>query len=213
LKTILGTVLLLGLLSAPLAQGASEGVPPGGEAPLERVVVKATRENLAKLGKEIAQAEAAFYGRYNELNKKREYAVPCFNEARTGTRFKRNYCQPVFESEAHQVEARNFVMTLQVQFAGSGNPGIMAAQTRGAPPLAIAGGMPTAPANAVIESRRPGFKKNMIEVTRNSPELIRMVGEYAALVTRWVDMNRGLKAAHSPPEEKGAAPNSNVADH
>jgi hypothetical protein len=41
--------------------------------------------------------EYRFYRRYNDLNKKREYAVYCYNEASTGSRFKTPYCQPVWE--------------------------------------------------------------------------------------------------------------------
>jgi hypothetical protein len=201
LKAVRGSALLC-LLSASFVQGAEPASPAGAE-PVQQVTVEATRENLAKLGKEVLDAEALFYGRYNELNKTRKYAVNCYKEPSTGTRFTRRYCEPVFQNEAQLSEARSLVMGLQVHSAGSGNPGAMAAHG-GAPP-SIAGGMPSMTVKSVIEQNRPGFRKNMIEITRNSPELTRMAGDYAALVKRWSEMYRQVNGASSLPEEKNTA--------
>jgi hypothetical protein len=184
-KTTSLNALLLTLLFAPLGHAAAEPASPGGEAPLDQVVVEATRTNLVKLGQEVLKAEYRFYQRYNELNTKRDYEVRCYKEAPIGTRLTRAWCQPVFESKVEQAQAREFLLILQ----GSGS------SARG-----------VNPATAAIEVRRPGFQQNMMEVTRKNPELIKLLDEHAALVKRFQDMYREVHHVAPPPEENAAAP-------
>ena len=86
---------------------------------MEQVVIEATRENLVKLATQARQAESRFYQRYNELSTKRDYAINCRSEAPTGSRFKWDYCQPVFQDKAQEAEGRAFFQGL----AGTTTPG------------------------------------------------------------------------------------------
>ncbi|MEJ1964916.1 MAG: hypothetical protein WDO56_26625 [Gammaproteobacteria bacterium] len=190
MRPALINALLLSLLFAPLAHAASVAAPPGGGAPVDQVVIEATRANLAKLGQDMLAIEYRFYRRYNELNTKRDYAVDCYKEARTGSRFIRSYCQPAFQSNAELAEARAFLLYLQSIDKFTGNATSTLA----------------APATMAIEAGRPGFKKNMIEVTHRSPELIKLLDEHAALVKRFEDMYRRVNGAHPRSVEKAAAP-------
>jgi hypothetical protein len=197
LKTIARTALLACVIFAPLAYSASESDPPAGQPSVPEVVVEATRANLVKLGKEIQLAELRYYELYNTLNKKREYAINCAKRARTGSRFEHNECEPVFQSDAEAEEARQFVMSMGGGDQVTGTPGgVTGPAVAGRPPAtgAVAAGT-YAPASPVIEQARPGFKQNMLEVTRRSPQLTKMAQDYAAMWKRYEAMYKRLKEA------------------
>ena len=113
--TIRRTVLMLCLLSAsasaPMAVSAAtrEGadVPPA-----DQVIIEGRRGDLVKAAKEVRLLEQRFFQRYNELNTKKNFAVRCYNEAPTGTRFKQKYCKPVYETNAEAAEAREFITAI-----------------------------------------------------------------------------------------------------
>ncbi len=71
------------------------------------VTVSAIRQ-LAQLRKEMLVAEDRFIAKYNELNKEREYAISCTDEAHTGSRFLRRVCRPKFVANATGYEAREW---------------------------------------------------------------------------------------------------------
>jgi hypothetical protein len=197
LKAIPHVALLTCLLLAPRAQGADES------APLPQVTVEATRANVAKLGKEVQMSEFRFYELYNTLNKNPDYAIKCANEAPTGSRFKRTECHPVFKIKAEEQEARDFIRAFGGGSAVSGvGAGLGPAGT--SPPQSGAGAF--GPAIVAISAARPGFRKNMIEVTTRSPELTRLAQEHAELWNRFFALYRKLNGAGPPPEEKAPAP-------
>jgi hypothetical protein len=203
--SILRSLLVMGVLFAPLAQAADETPPPGGEPPVQQVVVEATRTNVAKLGKEVQMSELRFYELYNTLNKDPDYAITCANEAPTGSRFKRTACQPVFKSKAEQAEARDFIQA----FGGGDSAG----GTSGGPPHALAPSAPPpvaagtfAAANMATSAGRPGFAQNIQDVTRRSPELTKLAEEHAALWKRYYTLYRQLNGAPPLPEDRSAGP-------
>ena len=100
--------LLIGLMFSAMGVG----IIAAAEAPLDQVVIEGKRADLVKLAQQIQLAEQRFYQRYNEINTKRAYAVRCYNEAPTGSRFKQKYCKPVYESEAEATEGREFILAL-----------------------------------------------------------------------------------------------------
>src|SRR5262249_40418547 len=136
-------VLVLGLLFAPLAHGASE--PTSASTPPEdQVVVEAKRLTVAKMAKEIKQAELNFYELYNTLNKTRRYATECENSAATGTRFKKTTCQPTFKTEAEQQEAVEFLRAMSWGDQVTGTPGGVTGPKQMMTPLPpITGGSPS----------------------------------------------------------------------
>jgi hypothetical protein len=188
LRTIPRNALLVCLLVTPLAQAASEPASPGGKAPVEQVVIEATRANLTKIGKEVLSNEYSFYDRYNKLNTKREYAVNCSNEAAVGSRFTHSRCVPQFQTKAEEDESREMLRGILYGAVGLGS-GQSASLVPG-----------TTPANSAIEAARPGFKKHMIEVASRSPELIKLLEEHARLVKSYEDTYLRLNGREPLPE-------------
>lgn len=185
------------LLTAALiiSQFASAADAPPEPDKQQEVVVEATRAYLTKLGKEVQLAEARFYARYNELNKKREYAVHCYDDPHTGSRFKTNYCQPQFQSDAEAREAQEFFLML----AGSNDP-----HSSGTGGMANPSGPPLS-RDPVIAARQPDFRKNMIEVVSKNPELQKMLKDHAELWKRYEDTYYKL---HGRPLLKAKPPES-----
>jgi hypothetical protein len=221
LETFRRNVLILCLtLTAPLAQGvaaAAEAPPP------DQVIVQGKRGDLVKAAKEVQLLEQRFFQRYNEINTKKDYAVRCYNEAPTGTRFKQKYCKPVYEPNAEAAEAREFMTALgrgtpagSTSGGGSASSGVMAmggasagatggaglnaanmaegtgvsqgtgngavsAGAQVASPAGVSaplGGGGTVAAFVDIETERPAFQKNVVEVVGKSPELQKLLQEH-----------------------------------
>jgi hypothetical protein len=131
LRTIRTNVLMLCLISTPLAWGVvvANDVPPP-----DQVIVQGKRGDLVKAAKDVQLLEQRFFQRYNELNTKKNYAVRCYNEAATGTRFKQKYCKPVYETNAEAAEAREFITAIgrgasagSTSGGASASSGVMAA--------------------------------------------------------------------------------------
>jgi hypothetical protein len=174
-KTTVGNVLLSCLLLAPLAH-AAEPVPPN-----DQVVVQATRANLARLAEEVKKAEYRFYQRYNELNTKRDYAIQCTTEARPNSRFTNSSCKPLFQTKAEEDESREFFMELSRQYSAAGVPA----------PVAVAAG-------------RPAYQKNVLEVTKRSPDLSRLLGEHNRLLRQYEALYYRVNRLPQQPAETAA---------
>jgi hypothetical protein len=226
LNTIRKSVVLC-LVFAPLAYAA--------EAPVDQVVVEADRASLVKLAREVQLAEQRFYARYNEINTRKKYAVRCYEEAATGTRFKQKYCKPVYETEAQATQGREFILALgQGASAGSTSGGAVASSgvmgaggasggggvgagsglSTGAQATSSAGNAPsiggtTTEAFVDIDSGRPGFQKNVMEVVSKSPELTKLLKEHAEARQRYDEMYRRVNGRGSEADTAaaGTAPN------
>jgi hypothetical protein len=173
------------LVISPLAGAADE--PPSDNKPQE-VVIEATRANLNKIGNEVKLAEFKFYKRYNDFNKKREYAINCNKQAALGTRFTADICQPLYATRAEEAEAAQFM-----QMIGAGELGFATGPTNQRqllyPEPARGSGMGGgAPAKLAIEAGKNDFQKNVIEVTNSHPELQKLLGEHARLWKQWEDL-------------------------
>jgi len=219
---------LLCLIAASLACG----VVSAADAPVDQVVVEADRANLVKLAREVQLAEQRFFARYNELNTKKKYAVRCYEEASTGTRFKQKYCKPVYETEAQAAQGREFILALgrgaaagstsggAVASAGvmgtggaSGGAGIGAgsglqtgAQQMSPTATAPDPGGTTTEAFVDIESGRPDFQKNVIEVARKSPELTKLLQEHAEARKRYDELYQKLNGRSPASSSSSSAP-------
>jgi hypothetical protein len=157
LKIIPRVVLLSCVLLTPLAYGA--------DPPTDEVVVEATRANLTRLGEQVLMAERKVYDEYNKLNIKRDYAINCAKQNNYNSRFTKTICQPVFQSKAEENEYRSFMLSLSGTMGGAqGGAGM---------------------ANALIESAKPGYQKNMIEIARKSPEMQQLLQEHSKLVQQY----------------------------
>jgi hypothetical protein len=191
-------VLVVGLLVAPLAHAAEE--------PVDTVTVEATRENVAKLEKQVKMAQMHFYELYNQLNKDRDYSIECEEAAPTGTRFKQTTCQPHFKTKAEAEEARQFLIAFSSGDSATGTPGgvtgpphLYHADTP--PPVAAGGAYAAAMGNA---AGRPGFQKHVQELTEKNPKLQKAAQEHAELWKRYYRLYRQLNGASPLPEENEA---------
>ena len=222
MKSIPRNALLLGLLFTPLAY-CVVAASPAPDAPVDQVVIEASRTKLAKLEKEVLQSEQRFYERYNALNTKRDYAVHCYNEAETGSRFKKTYCQPVFASKAQEEQARRIMTYLSSSATPATTASAAAGMHGGATGgmAGVAGGldgagdgsgtsasssMTGAPAVMAVEGSQSDFQKNVSEVTRKSPELTKLLNEHAALVKEYEATFRKVNGLVVQPEDTAAAP-------
>jgi len=188
-------VLVVGLLVAPLVHAAQD--------PIDTVTVEATRENVAKLEKQVKMAQMHFYELYNQLNKDRDYAIECEEAAPTGTRFKQTTCQPKFKSNAEAEEARQFLIAFGGGDQATGTPDgvggpapVFRPQT---PPPVAAGGAYAAAMGAA--SGRPGFEQHVKDLTEKNPKLLKAAQEHAELWKRYYRLYRQLNGASPLPEE------------
>jgi hypothetical protein len=146
------------VLSTPaFPEEASQVGPP----PVDAEVTVSAIQKLAELRKEIVVAEDRFIGRYNALNKDRQYAIKCNPEAFTGSRFYRRVCRPEFVADATGSEARGWFR-----------------------------GEPSAPAATMMESKKAGFRKNIISLYDNDADLRKLALEHDALQKRYDDLLR-----------------------
>lgn len=228
----IGKSLVLCLIFAPMAYAA--------DAPVDQVVVEADRASLVKLARDVKLAEERFYARYNEINTKRKYKVNCTEEASTGSRFKQKLCTPVYETEAQAAQGRDFILGLgRGSSAGSASGGAVASSgvmgvggasggggigasspvATGAQATSTTGNAPTTGGTTTesfvdVETGRPGFQKNVMEVASKSPELTKLLQEYGAARERYDDVYRkvngrgpgGDTASVSAAAEKSASP-------
>ena len=220
LKTVSRNVLLIAFLVTPLVCRV-EAAPPDPAAPVDQVVVAASRERLAKLEKEVQEAEQRFYSRYNALNTKRDYAVKCYNEAETGSRFKKNYCQPVFTSKAQEEQARRTVASLTSSSTPQSTSSAASAMHGGAmggvgggtgsaePSESLPGAFSSVtgvPAIMAVEGSQSDYQKNMMELTRKHPELMELLNKHAELVKEYEATLRQVSGREPQDAGKAAVP-------
>jgi hypothetical protein len=143
------------IADAPLA--ALEQSTPG--APLDEVAVNARHEKLSVISKEIDKLEEQFYAEYNKVNNDPQYQIDCSNESHT--LWEMRVCQPVYVRKALQAQA--------VIFATGGSYGAEAAGQ----------------ATMTILLKTSDYQKNMLEVVKRHPQLLKLLKERSALVQRY----------------------------
>ncbi|MEJ0040453.1 MAG: hypothetical protein WDO68_31265 [Gammaproteobacteria bacterium] len=116
--------------------------------PLSGVTFSA--EKPYDLRQQIAKVEAEYFALYNKLNTDRQYDMLCKMDRATGTTLAKRVCQPRYVETAQRANASE-----RVQTATHAGPGVDA----------------TNPSAAASSSRDDAFRKNMLEVLRQSPEL------------------------------------------
>jgi len=139
--------------------------------PVDAEVTVSAIRRLAELRKEMLAAEDRFIAKYNELNKEREYAITCNDEAHTGSRFLRRVCRPEFVSNATGYEARQW-------FRGSYSP----------------------PAPVIIESKTAGFRQNLLDLASHDAELRWLAVVHDDLKKRYDELLSRTVGAGSPNE-------------
>jgi hypothetical protein len=187
---------MLCLFCAPLAWGINQAndVPSP-----DQVIVEGKRGDLVKAAKEVQLLEQRFFQRYNELNTKRDYAVRCYNEAPTGTRFKQKYCKPVYQTNAEAAEAREFMTALgrgasagSTSGGGSASSGVMAVGGASSGMAGAAGPNTTSPDTAAPFA--PGVSTGAVSTGAQvaSPAGISPTISGGGTLAAFVDIDSGL---------------------
>jgi hypothetical protein len=184
-------ILPILLLAAPLSVTlAADSAPASdGDDVLDEVHVEGRRGALTGIRQEMVRLEDLFYARYNELNTNDLFDIHCTDTPRTGTLIRRRYCRAVYEARAFETEGREHLMALQHQ-AGS-------MQSLGQPMEWIP---PHSPFVA-IERQRAEFRRNMLKVTSDHPELVGLLRERAGLAERYESLRRETFDLHPPADE------------
>ncbi|HXC59445.1 MAG TPA: hypothetical protein VN645_09010 [Steroidobacteraceae bacterium] len=169
------------LLAVALLQNVS-AAESAAKHETDEVVVNGERVKLDAMRHEIIQLEDQFYSRYNELNTIRDFDIQCIEEARTGTRFIKRTCKPVYQEKAVNAEGKAAFEVLQ-SFRSRG--------MAGSPPV---------PAAGEIERRRLDFQKNMEEVARRNPELSRLLQQRGELIERYKAQQKKIFGSDTPED-------------
>lgn len=170
------------LLAMALSQNVSAAeTTPRSET--DEVVVRGERVKLDEMREEIIQLEDNFYARYNELNTVRDFDILCIAEAKTGTRFIKRSCRPVYQEKAVNEEGKAAFEVLQ-SFRSRG--------MAGSPPV---------PAAGTIERRRLEFQKNMEEVARRNPQLGELLKQRGELIERYKAQQKKVFGSEDPPQD------------
>lgn len=201
----------LWLILVPVAHGAS---PPNASAsdagPSSGEVIVQGSRTLDEMRRKMIELEDRFYQRYNELNTLRDFDIHCAQETRAGTKLKQRFCRAVYESKAYEAEGRELAQFMQRITPPDPSPS--AAMSADLP---VVIGAPPVSAIVAIEARRPEFRKNMVEVTTQNPELVRLLEQRAELAKRYDAARRKLFRLKPPPEalpeEEGATESSPAA--
>lgn len=181
------------LCLSALAGASVAATPAARDQMLDEAVVQATRAKLREMRVQMVALENRFYDRYNALNGNDNYDIHCAEETTAGTRMERRHCRPVFEARAVETESIDYFIMLQ-NTTNAGAP--MPAGSIG----------PPVPAIMAIEAQRPDFRRNMIAVTTQNPELLNLLKERDRLAKRYETARR--KAARKKITETDAAPAS-----
>lgn len=194
--------LLLCLLFAPLAPGASAPAAPATQESLDEVIVNGAKLN--ELLQEMVKVEDKFFKRYNELNTNDDFDTHCAMETRAGTAIRRRYCHVGYQEKALQVEGQDYALFLINNFDfGLGTSG-GTTYKRGTDPPTLVGAPPVAAA-LTIEGRRKDYQQNVRGIVAQHPELLELLRERDELGKRYEAGRRAVWGSKRPPAEATTA--------
>ena len=111
---------------------------------------------LWQMHKAITDADDRFFARYNEINKKHDFDVHCGMEAPLGTKLKQRICRPTFQEKAEEQWARSLL-----------------------------DGTAANPPEVVRVAREDEYRKNLLDVVRGNPELMKLLRQRDALEKKY----------------------------
>jgi hypothetical protein len=111
---------------------------------------------LWQMHKALTDADDRFFARYNEINKDHDFDVHCDMEAPLGTRIKQRICRPAFQERAEEQWARGLLE-----------------------------GFSAIPPELIWLVREDEYRKNLLDVARGDPLLMKMLRERDALAKRY----------------------------
>jgi hypothetical protein len=113
-------------------------------------------KTIYEMRRDIVKAEDRFYALYNKLNTETLYDMHCAMEAPTGARIDRRTCRAEYYDRALEDESRAML------------------QGHAAPP-----------ANLIFLMRQADYRKNMLKVVSDHPELFALLKERVELQQRY----------------------------
>jgi hypothetical protein len=172
----------LAILGLP-ASAATAAVERSRDDSLDELVIESRRTKLTEMRDEMVRLEDRFYELYNAANEIDDFDIYCTRDTRAGTRLTARHCRAVYEIAAVNDESQEYIRFLQRNMPDAN---AASAQVPGQPkpPPPVVGGPPI-PAIMMIEARRPEFRKAMAQVTRDHPELVRLLKEREKLEKRY----------------------------
>jgi hypothetical protein len=177
-----------GLSQAQAAQSSDNAA--AGKEELDQVIVRGGPKALAALRDEMVRVEDSFYELYNELNSVDDYDVYCAMETSAGTALKRRACRANYQRDALAAEG-----AAHMEFIKK-HPRLKVAQSGGndrpAEEPTLIDSLPP-PAIMDIEIRRKEYQQNVIRLSRESPELVKLLRELSDLNERYraIQSSRG----------------------
>lgn len=150
-----------------------------GAQVLDEVVVSGKR--LRALRAEVIKTEDRVVARYNELNQDDDLDIECHSFTPTGSRLSHRYCLLKLQKRAQEKDAIEY-MTYMVGAAPEG--------------FAMPGGAPNTQVTARLMERSEDYRKNLVRLLTEHPELRELVVESGEARRRYD------AAIRTVPEEK-----------
>jgi len=126
-------------------------------------------KTIGQMRRDIERAEDRFFNAYNEINKDPSFEVNCRMEARTGSHLLSHLCNAAYYEQALVDESR-----------------------------AVLQGDSTTPAQLVYMMRLPEFRKNVVKLVAENPELSRLLFERIELQRRYEKELRARRTKSTP---------------
>jgi hypothetical protein len=136
---------------------------------LDEVVVQADRHQLQTLREEMVRLEDDFFGRFNELNKDRQFDFFCTDTARTGTQIRQKVCRPRFANEAMGDEGRTWLDGYRSNSVGGAST----------------------PARVVIDIKEEQLRRLMLDLLGKDPQLLGTLVRYGDLKSKYANLLKG----------------------
>lgn len=154
------------LVASCLAVGAVAQQNDASPEAIEEVTITATRAKRS-MRLQLQQAEQRAYDLFNRYNDDKRFRISCGEEASTGSKFKRQVCQPEFERQALRAHGQAYLESVQAML----DPG---RDDEGTTMSAI-------PMEAAIAAQRPALRRKMKQVAEQHPDFLEAVIEYGRL--------------------------------
>lgn len=167
------TFIHLSLLLASLyvaAPGAAAMDSAIQQQPEEVIVVGERRVMELRLA--MWEAERVAYEVFNAVNDDRRFDISCSLRQISGTRLKRQLCQPEFEIQAMRKHGQGFLDSYRAMLDPIYQGGQRATEIDSAP-------LVSRPAASAIASQQESYRARMREAAERSPEFLEALIEYS----------------------------------
>jgi hypothetical protein len=149
--------------AAAATQGAETPADSAQNKP-EEIIVTGQRSTM-QLRIQLLEAEQIAYEIFNQFNDDTRFDISCSDHAQTGSRFKRQVCQPEFEIQAMRGHAQDYYNSMP----GPGRPpdGSVTQQFL--------------PLEVELQRHKKAYREKLREVAEKHPEFRDAIARYAAL--------------------------------